>query len=55
MAGVDLYTQRLGGWQTFKMVQRYAHLAPKHLREAVERLVSTPTQCRAGLVRQKCP
>jgi hypothetical protein len=43
MAGADLYTiQRLGGWRTFKMVQRYAHLAPEHLREAVERLVSAP-------------
>jgi len=62
MAGVDLYTvQRLGGWQTFKMVQRYAHLAPEHLREAVERLVSAPpasaASSRAGAVEvsHECP
>jgi integrase len=40
MAGVDLHTvQELGGWRTFVMVARYAHLAPGHLRAAVERLV----------------
>jgi site-specific recombinase XerD len=40
MARVDLRTvQALGGWRTLAMVQRYSHLAPDHLREAVERLV----------------
>jgi integrase len=40
MAGVDLRTvQELGGWRPFAMVQRYSHLAPAHLRAAVERLV----------------
>jgi integrase len=40
MAGVDPRTvQVLGGWRTLAMVQRYSHLAPDHLREAVERLV----------------
>ena len=40
MAGVDLRTvQELGGWKTLAMVQRYAHLAPRHLRTAVDRLV----------------
>jgi site-specific recombinase XerD len=40
MAGVDLRTvQELCGWNTLGMVQRYAHLAPDHLAEAVERLV----------------
>jgi hypothetical protein len=29
----------LGGWRTLAMVQRYAHLAPDHLRAAVEGLV----------------
>jgi site-specific recombinase XerD len=39
MARVDLLSvQKLGGWRTLAMVQRYAHLAPDHLREAVERL-----------------
>jgi site-specific recombinase XerD len=42
MAGVDLRSvQALGGWRTLAMVQRYNHLAPDHLREAVERLVPT--------------
>jgi site-specific recombinase XerD len=46
MAGVDLRTiQQLGGWRTLAMVQRYSHLAPTHLREAVERLVA-PTELR---------
>ena len=40
MAGVDLRSvQTLGGWRTLAMVQRYSHLAPAHLLEAVERLV----------------
>jgi site-specific recombinase XerD len=39
MAGVDLLSvQKLGGWRTLSMVQRYAHLARDHLRAAVERL-----------------
>ena len=38
--GVDLLTvQKLGGWRTLSMVQRYGHLAPDHLRAAAERLV----------------
>jgi len=42
MAGVDLRTvQELGGWRTLSMVMRYAHLAPSHLAEAVERLVAS--------------
>jgi site-specific recombinase XerD len=41
MSGADLLSvQRLGGWRTLSMVQRYAHLAPDHLRAAVDRLVS---------------
>jgi hypothetical protein len=40
MAGVDLRTvQVLGGWRTLAMVQRYSHLAPANLQDAVERLV----------------
>jgi site-specific recombinase XerD len=42
MAGVDLRTvQELCGWKSLKMVQRYSHLAPGHLHEAVERLASS--------------
>jgi integrase len=41
MAGVDLRSvQVLGGWRTLAMVQRYSHLAPAPLKEAVERLVT---------------
>jgi len=39
MAGVDLLTVKaLGGWNRMEMVERYAHLAPAHKREAVEAL-----------------
>jgi site-specific recombinase XerD len=42
MNGVDLLTvKELGGWRTLAMVQRYAHLAPDHLRAAVEGLART--------------
>jgi site-specific recombinase XerD len=42
MAGVDLRTlAELGGWRTLQMVMRYAHLAPAHQLEAVERLTQT--------------
>jgi len=42
MAGVDVRSvQQLGGWRTLTMVQRYSHLAPLHLRDAVERLVAS--------------
>jgi Phage integrase family len=41
MADVNLLTiKEVGGWRTLAMVQRYAHLAPGHLQDAVERLVS---------------
>ena len=50
MAGVDLRSiQALGGWRPLAMVQRYSHLAPDHLQEAVERLVPAipgPTELR---------
>ncbi|HLO64978.1 MAG TPA: tyrosine-type recombinase/integrase [Azonexus sp.] len=35
--------QRLGGWRTGAMVERYAHLAPDHLAEAASRLNSVLT------------
>jgi len=40
LAATSLYAH-VGGWRTLAMVQRYAHLAPSHLHEAVERLVVT--------------
>ena len=42
MAGGDLHTvQELMGHQTVTMTMRYAHLAPSHLREAVQRISRT--------------
>ncbi len=44
MAGVDLRTvQELLGHKTIAMTVRYAHLAPAHQREAIERLTARPT------------
>jgi site-specific recombinase XerD len=44
MAGVPLRTlAELLGHRTLAMVMRYAHLAPAHLRDAVERIAGTPT------------
>src|SRR5262245_46931105 len=38
--GVTFALSRLSGtWRTLAMVRRYSHLAPDHLRDAVERLV----------------
>jgi integrase len=49
MAGVDLLTvQSLGGWKDLAMVQRYAHLAPAHRREAIEALARGETLQRSG-------
>lgn len=33
--------QQLGGWSTFNMVLRYAHLSSEHLKEAAERICVT--------------
>jgi integrase len=39
MAGVDLLTiQKLGGWSSIDMVQRYAHIGPNVEDEAVEKI-----------------
>ena len=39
MSGVRLEElQRLGGWKTLAMVQRYAHLAPEHLAEVAAKI-----------------
>lgn len=49
MAGVDLLTVKdLGGWGDLAMVQRYAHLAPAHRREAVEALARGERLQRSG-------
>lgn len=56
MAGVDLYTVKtLLGHKTIQMTMRYAHLAPGHLKQAVDvlaRRTPTTTQGEAAAVRQ---
>ena len=43
MAGVDFRTiQALGGWKSLALVERYSHLSPRHLAEAVERIAKIP-------------
>ena len=40
--GTPLYVlKELGGWETLEMVNRYAHLAPEHLKAHAERLSLT--------------
>jgi integrase len=49
MAGVDLRTvQELLGHKSILMTMRYAHLAPAHLRDAVERLTGESTATRTA-------
>jgi integrase len=46
--GVTLHElMQLGGWSSYQMVLRYAHLAPDHLAEAAEK-VSAPGRIRAS-------
>jgi len=57
MAGVDLYTVKtLLGHKTIQMTMRYAHLAPGHLKQAVEVLARKPLsatrETEASVVRQ---
>jgi integrase len=43
--GVDLYTiQKVGGWKTPIMMQRYAHPSPDHIQAAVEQLAVPPAR-----------
>lgn len=52
MAGVDLRTvQELMGHKTIAMTVRYAHLAPAHRREAIERLTAGATSTRTSTSR----
>ena len=40
--GTPLYVlKELGGWETLEMVNRYAHLAPEHLKAHAARLSLT--------------
>lgn len=45
--------QRLGGWRTASMVERYAHLAPDHLAESAARLSAALTGYDLATVRAK--
>lgn len=41
LAGVKLRTvQKLGGWQTIGMLERYSHLAASHKVQAIEKLAA---------------
>ena len=52
MAGVDVLTiSELMGHRTFQMTKRYAHLAPAHNQDAVDRLVSPQASKWAGTVK----
>jgi hypothetical protein len=42
LSALRLTIKEVGGGKTLAMVQRYAHLPPNRLREAVERLVELP-------------
>lgn len=45
MAGMDLRSiQKLGGWSSLKMLERYSHLSPGHLQRAVDALVVRDSQ-----------
>ncbi|MCL6505491.1 MAG: tyrosine-type recombinase/integrase [Bryobacteraceae bacterium] len=56
MAGVDLRTvAELLGHRTLPMVMRYAHLAPGHVRQAVDRLVAQPSQNATDTARKWVP
>jgi len=51
MAGTDLLAiKEVGGWKALAMVQRYAHLTPNRLHEAVEWSVTSPPSVGASLV-----
>lgn len=42
MAGTTLHElMQLGGWKTYRMVLRYAHLSAEHLKEAAKRIEQT--------------
>ena len=56
MAGVPLFTvQKLMGHTTLAMTQRYAHLAPGHLREAVSNLDANGTRSGTRTRKAKAP
>jgi hypothetical protein len=39
MSGTSLQElMELGGWKSYEMVLRYAHLAPEHLSQAAQRI-----------------
>ena len=41
MAGKDLRNiQELGGWSSLRMLERYAHLSPGHLQDAVDSIIA---------------
>jgi len=52
-SGVTLHElMLLGGWSSYSMVLRYAHLAPDHLAQAAERVGTIGAQRVAGGTRK---
>jgi len=52
--GTPLYVlKELGGWETLEMVNRYAYLAPEHLKTHAERLSLTAQIRHRGDVPEK--
>jgi site-specific recombinase XerD len=45
--------QELGGWSSYEMVQKYAHLAPEHLAEYANNVVRKPAEKKPRLYRIK--
>jgi hypothetical protein len=49
MSGTSLQElMELGGWKSFEMVLRYAHLAPEHLSTAAQRIERVWTSSRGN-------
>jgi hypothetical protein len=48
--------QELGGWASFTMVQRYAHLSPGHLKQYADRtLIGESQTTESGTLENELP
>jgi len=43
----------LGGWKSYRMVLRYAHLAGDHLRSAAGKIITNSLRCAAQPEKQR--
>jgi hypothetical protein len=54
MSGVRLEElMKLGGWKTYSMVLRYAHLAPEHMAEAASKVRPVSQKRHRGSLAQR--